>query len=218
MTTRLPLRCVVAFLIAGFASTSPADADQPAVTVSNITTGGSGPDSVYGWSFTPLVDIEITALGVFDTYQNGLYEPHPVGLWSMSNTSEALVTATIPAGTAASREGYFRYMPVTRTLLSKGGTYVLGAYYLRIDLMKDDWTVYDDGATVQVDPLIVPGTRRAKNYTGGLQFPTTVDSNRHFELGPGFKFVAVPEPSTFVLLGMGAVGLLGFAWRRRKTA
>jgi hypothetical protein len=26
----------------------------------------------------------------------------------------------------------------------------------------------------------------------------------------------VPEPSTFVLLGMGAIGLLGFAWRRRK--
>jgi hypothetical protein len=28
----------------------------------------------------------------------------------------------------------------------------------------------------------------------------------------------VPEPSTLVLLGMGAVGLLGFAWRRRKRA
>jgi hypothetical protein len=27
---------------------------------------------------------------------------------------------------------------------------------------------------------------------------------------------SVPEPSTVALLGMGAVGLLGFAWRRRK--
>jgi hypothetical protein len=30
------------------------------------------------------------------------------------------------------------------------------------------------------------------------------------------QLTAVPEPSTFVLLGMGAFGLLGFAWRRKK--
>jgi sulfatase modifying factor 1 len=37
-------------------------------------------------------------------------------------------------------------------------------------------------------------------------------------VGLGFRVVSVPEPSTFVLLGMGAVGLLGLAWRRRKRA
>ena len=28
--------------------------------------------------------------------------------------------------------------------------------------------------------------------------------------------ITVPEPSAFVLLGIGAVSLLGYAWRRRK--
>ncbi len=40
---------------------------------------------------------------------------------------------------------------------------------------------------------------------------TTVD--------PGFiDLTVVPEPSTFALLGAGAIGLLGYAWRRRQRA
>ncbi len=33
----------------------------------------------------------------------------------------------------------------------------------------------------------------------------------------GYAMVAVPEPSTLALLGIGAVSLLGYCWRRRRN-
>ena len=38
------------------------------------------------------------------------------------------------------------------------------------------------------------------------------------DVDPGYiDLVVVPEPSTFALLGVAAVGLLGYAWRRKRT-
>ena len=45
--------------------------------------------------------------------------------------------------------------------------------------------------------------------TGGLSW----DSSR---LDTDGVVSVVPEPSTFVLLGIGALALLGYAWRRRR--
>jgi hypothetical protein len=44
----------------------------------------------------------------------------------------------------------------------------------------------------------------------------TATSNEVFEAGPDLS--AVPEPATLSMLGIGAVGLLGFASRRRRKA
>jgi hypothetical protein len=55
--------------------------------------------------------------------------------------------------------------------------------------------------------------------TNGAGFVTDNDSRGAFEVtGTLTQAVAVPEPSTLALLGLGALGLVGYRWRRRRQS
>ena len=133
-------------------------ADTQAVSITNVGALGSGSNCTYGWSFTPTVNIDVTALEVYDfnnfTPNMPLGESHPVAIWSTANTSVPLVSAVVPSGTVAAVVGTnFREVPVTPTTLLAGTTYVIGAYYAS----NTDWTVYDPNATVTYNPWITAG-------------------------------------------------------------
>jgi hypothetical protein len=76
------------------------------------------------------------------------------------------------------------------------------------------FSVYRDGVFLESTsllsiPEVVPGTLFFGDGTGTANAVADVAS---------CSFSYVPEPSTLVLIGIGAVSLLGYGWRRRRAA
>jgi len=77
---------------------------------------------------------------------------------------------------------------------------------------------YSGGTFVEAGTLEVTNSDAISDGTS-----LTVGASGTFVFGPSAAAVptasavaAVPEPSTIALLGVGAVGLLGYRWRRRR--
>jgi probable HAF family extracellular repeat protein len=80
--------------------------------------------------------------------------------------------------------------------------------------------LYSNGTTTDLNALINP----ASGWT--LQSATAINDNSWivgYGLNPSgqqdaFLLTPTPEPSSFLLLGVAAIGLLGWAWRRRQVS
>jgi len=161
-----------------------------------------------GWSFQPLTDVSVTALGSFDYLVNG-YGPIAVGLWTADGT--LLATHTITSGSTLANE--CRYEAISAIQLSSDQTYFVGAYVISGDLMG--FSVIDpDQGTVIMAPEIQLGMA-ARSSAAGFNFTDSIESPAGYVfLAPNFEFQPVPEPSTFWLVGAGSLALL--ATRRRR--
>jgi hypothetical protein len=165
-----------------------------------------------GWRFTANQDILATQLGFWDSSPGTpLGQSHQVGLWN-STGSTLLGSTTVE--TTSPLTGAFRYEPITPVLLTAGNTYVLGAALTSPFL--DVYAQFSSMVTTAPEITFISDTRNAS--AGGFSFPGILDGNLG-RFGPNFQFQpagAVPEPSSLLLLGLGAGCAVSYAWRRQK--
>lgn len=181
-----------------------------------------GVNRVIGWDFTTqTTPLFLTALGFFDEGQNGLLVAHEVALYDTS--SQSLITSvTVPGGTGAGLDGFFRTVGVAPVALSPNTTYTLAA---TLPANADRW-VWDDGVagvsinSISTDPDITTGNLPARfiDVSSTLAFPNNRITDlvpgdpRNWFIGPNATVSTVPEPSSAILLLFGAL----FCFRRRS--
>lgn len=173
-----------------------------------------GTDRVIGWDFTTgSSPVFLTELGFFDRDKNGLVVAHDVGLYNTA-TTELIASASIPSGTAATLNSFFRTVSITPVALSPNTTYTIAG---SMPNNTDSW-IWDDGIlgisidTLVANPLITTGTLpgRYLPFTATLSFPSSqIGDSRNFFIGPNATIV-LPEPSTGMLLILGTASIL---WR-----
>jgi hypothetical protein len=161
-----------------------------------------------GFRFTADSSFDILSLGFIDVGSNGLAGSYEVGLW---NASGSLLDSVIVTGSSTLVNGY-RYTPLSSAItLTAGSDYVIGAttsggdaYVWQVDTFLTDSRITYVDSRFDPDSLI------------GLNFPSTVGTNREFFL-VNAEITPVPEPALGILAsGISVVLFIGIRhWRRR---
>jgi autotransporter-associated beta strand protein len=180
--------------------------DEP-VTLGTLVLGNSGSTSA-GYT--------ISGTGANTLTFNNAGHGSTIGLTGGSHVIDAPVVLadnlTVRSGSANSWTLSFD----TASSIAQSGT---GSYSLTMNgaggtliLSGSDSDSYTGGTNVEAGTLIVTNSEAIPNGTS-----LTVGAGALSIFGASNAPAAVPEPSTFVLLGIGAISLVGYAWRRRRT-
>ena len=165
--------------------------EEPAVTFSSYE-GTAEYHSTFGWRFqVGAQDITITQLGYWDQYGDGLPAAVDVGMWNDAGDT-LLISAMVPAGTAATLEDGFRWVDIVDMTLSANQYYRIGANpqsgvdhlaLLAEGLSAVSSITYDAGYwndALQANTLVFPATAFSGSYNPSA-------------FGPNMKIIA-PTP------------------------
>lgn len=206
--------CIFATLLAGTMAWGPA-ASAPVIGIDfaqgTAFSVGSFINNV-GWSFDLTAPMVADGLGVFDEAPNGLFNPHPVGLWNAAGQLLYQTTVSNASKAVPSPSGLGNWLFEDIPLITlQAGSYVVGAFYA-----DDD----PDGVVALASGLIMaPHVFYVTSLGGdGLNFalPGTYDAVQPGVFGPNVRFVApgtdpvpVSEPASLALLALALLAAAG---------
>lgn len=210
MTSRILFVLSAAVVVFGF--TGAAQADIVAATPTDSASIRAVQPFAVGWEFTVNQSISVTSLGAFDIAGDGHPTDQKVRLYDSTNDA-VLATATIPtSATVETVGGYNTYFQtITPVTLTTGKHYIIASD----QAASGDFMV--SNAAFGSAITLVQG--QATWFDGNL--PDSVSgfdirvANASPYFGANFKYSAVPEPTTMMLVSTGIVALLAYAWRKR---
>jgi hypothetical protein len=149
-------------------------------------------DNVFGWEFTPNVDVDVSALGFFDVTSllngsgAGLNLSHDVGIFRVADQA-LIASTTVPAGTSGELVDHFRYEPLpVLTHLSAHTLYEIAGFV--------------KGGGIGADPIAaaqswtLPAPISYSNPTGVAQFLVSAKG--------------MPPPTSLTFAGIPQTGIL----------
>lgn len=185
----------------------PAQAQTTAFSFTDPASGAMSRTFTDGFRFTPTVSILVTSLGYYDRDQNGLTLNHPVAMYATATQSQlALVTA----GSTATLNGLFRYVPITPLLLTAGTSYTVAGFHP--GSTTEDFLAVNVSDFTAAAPLTYQGY--FVNSNTALAFPASTAAIEF--VGPNFRFTTVPEPGAFAMLTSAVFCTGGLLTRRRR--
>lgn len=204
------MKHLLSLVILAAAWTAGAQGTSEAILGYNQTQASSSIlNGTAGWTFQVTNNVTVMELGCLNFYtaNPSATDQVKVGLWTSGGT---LLASSFIAPTNHAVNSSL-YGVITPVVLSPGQTYHIGLYYLGGSYLVDTVSPAPDSYVTSASVI----TSLAAAYTSGaFALPLQVTNSAGAAvLGPNFLFDSgVPEPSSGVLLGLGA---LLWAARRR---
>jgi hypothetical protein len=187
-------------------------AETPAVTFlpdQGIMYGDPLANSNHGWKFSPIADIRVTELGLYDYNSDGLLGSHPIGVWDQSG--HLLASTVMDAWQILPLSNNCRWKDIEDIVLTQDQEYTISFYSSNISHADFQINSY---SSVQFTSSITYITA----LYGGTSFARPTNTTSLARVGPNFSFVVVPEPATISLLFIAGLSAMTRLERKYKRS